>query len=209
MLGKTKREHLVEAIKFFSSKGWTPATSSNFSFRENSKNIVISRQGVDKSKFAVNDLVQVNNKGGLIKSQGEKSSPETLIHTCVYNQFSDINCVLHTHSSISTTASRLYRSRGMIKFSNYEILKAFDGIERHDQEISLPIFSNTSDMPEFCTWLGEYFKDNGFIHGILVEGHGLYTWSSSIEGAKKKVEAFEFLLECELLESKYSKSEGE
>ena len=69
MLGKTKREHLVEAIKFFSSKGWTPATSSNFSFRENSKNIVISRQGVDKSKFAVNDLVQVNNKGGLIKSQ--------------------------------------------------------------------------------------------------------------------------------------------
>ncbi|MCO4755061.1 MAG: methylthioribulose 1-phosphate dehydratase [Bacteriovoracaceae bacterium] len=201
MLGKTKREHLVEAIRFFSSKGWTPATSSNFSFRETANNIVISRSGVDKSKFAVNDLIQIDNNGAVIKPQHEKSSAETLIHTCVYNTFPQVNCVLHTHSVNATAMSRLYKSRERIHFSNYEVLKAFDGIKTHETEISLPIFPNTQDMGEFCVWLNDYFKKEDYIHGLLIEGHGLYTWSSTIEGAKRQVEAFEFLLECEILES--------
>lgn len=202
MLGKTKREVLVEAIRFFSKKGWTPATSSNFSFRENTSNIVISRSGVDKSKFAVNDLIQIDNDGKVLKPAGEKSSAETLIHCCIYKSFPHINCVLHTHSVNGTVMSRMYKNNGNVIFKNYEVLKAFEGVKTHDVEIELPVFPNTQDMEEFREWMEDYFSQHGFTHGLLIEGHGLYTWASSIDAAKRQIEAFEFLMDCELLENK-------
>lgn len=208
MMGKTKREYLVDAIHFFSKKGWTPATSSNFSFRENTKNIVISRSGVDKARFAVNDLIQIDNSGKVLKPVGEKSSAETLIHTTLYNTFPHINCVLHTHSVNGTVLSRLYKERERILFKNYEVLKAFEGVKTHDVEIPLPIFPNTQDMEEFKDWLEVFFEKHGFIHGLLIEGHGLYTWASGIEAAKRQIEAFEFLMECQLKEDQLLSAAG-
>lgn len=200
MLGKTKREHLVDAIRFFSKKGWTPATSSNFSFRENTTSIIISRSGVDKSRFAVNDLIQIDNAGKVQRPVGEKASAETLIHCCVYKTFPHVKCVLHTHSVNGTVMSKMFKEKKKIIFKNYEVLKAFEGVKSHDVEIELAIFPNTQNMEEFQGWLEEFFTSKGFVHGLLIEGHGLYTWASGIEAAKRQVEAFEFLMECELLE---------
>jgi len=36
------------------------------------------------------------------------------------------------------------------------------------------------------------------LYGFLLEAHGIYTWSDSIEKALNYIEAFEFLFECEL-----------
>ena len=36
------------------------------------------------------------------------------------------------------------------------------------------------------------------VHGYLIAGHGLYTWGRSVEEACRHVEAFEFLLACEI-----------
>lgn len=209
MLGKTKREQLVDAIRFFSDKGWTPATSSNFSFRENIKSIVISRSGVDKSRFALNDLIQIDNEGKVIKPAGVKSSAETLIHCAVYNTFPHVNCVLHTHSVNGTVMSRMYKKNERVLFKNYEVLKAFEGVKTHDVEIELPIFPNTQDMSEFRVWLEAFFAKHGFVHGLLIEGHGLYTWASGIDEAKRQIEAYEFLMECELLQSRQGRYSAE
>ena len=191
---------MADAIRFFSSKGWTPATSSNFSFRENDRQVVISRSGVDKSRFAVNDLIQIDNEGKVLKPAGEKASAETLIHCRVYNSFPHVNCVLHTHSVAGTVMSRLYKKHEKVVFKDYEVLKAFEGVKSHNVEIELPIFPNTQDMDQFQQWLEDYFAKHGFAHGLLIEGHGLYTWASGIDAAKRQIEAFEFLMECELLE---------
>ena len=34
--------------------------------------------------------------------------------------------------------------------------------------------------------------------GYLIDGHGLYTWGSDMAEARRHLEAFEFLLDCEL-----------
>lgn len=202
MNAQTKWEKLVDTIRFFSEKGWTPATSSNFSFRESEERIVISRSGVDKSRFGLTDLITINNEGKVLKPEGEKASAETLIHCAVYSSFPDINCVLHTHSVNGTVLSRAYSASEKVIFKNFEVLKAFEGVESHEEEIEFPIFPNTQNMEEFHGWMKEYFEKNGRTHGLLIEGHGIYTWAQSIEACKRQIEAFEFLMECELVERK-------
>ena len=48
---------LLEAIKFFNLKGWSPATSTNYSVRSNNPlEYIISRSGIDKSKIVIADF---------------------------------------------------------------------------------------------------------------------------------------------------------
>ncbi|MGK7928205.1 MAG: class II aldolase/adducin family protein, partial [Spirulina sp.] len=48
-----KANELADAVRFFGSRGWTPATSSNFSFvKDRQQNVfAISRSGRDKTQF--------------------------------------------------------------------------------------------------------------------------------------------------------------
>lgn len=139
---------LVEAIKFFSNRGWVPATSSNFSFL-NQKNIMISRSGVDKSKFSTSDLILVDMNGNVIGPKNLKASAETLIHCGLYKFLKDIKCVMHTHSVQGTVLSRLHAKDGSITFQGYEVQKAFRGVDTHECEIVVPILSNDQDMVRF------------------------------------------------------------
>ncbi len=110
---------------------------------------MISKSGVDKSRFGIADLILIDNKGKVLSPEGEKSSAETLIHCAVYSSFSDIGCVLHTHSVNGTVLSRAYSDREKVIFKNYEVLKAFEGVQTHEDEVEFPIFSNTQNMEEF------------------------------------------------------------
>lgn len=84
-------QELIETIKFFSDKGWTPATSTNYSVRsKNPQEFIISRSGVDKSRFTLQDLILINPAGKILAPfdiQGMKSSAETGIHTRLYELF--------------------------------------------------------------------------------------------------------------------------
>ena len=36
------------------------------------------------------------------------------------------------------------------------------------------------------------------LHGYLIDGHGIYAWGRDMPEARRHLEAFEFLLACEL-----------
>jgi methylthioribulose-1-phosphate dehydratase len=40
--------------------------------------------------------------------------------------------------------------------------------------------------------------DDGQLWGYLIDGHGLYAWGGDMAEARRHLEAFEFLLGCEL-----------
>jgi methylthioribulose-1-phosphate dehydratase len=40
--------------------------------------------------------------------------------------------------------------------------------------------------------------DDGPLWGYLINGHGLYAWGSDMAEARRHLDAFEFLLGCEL-----------
>lgn len=188
-------EQLVSTIRFFSDRNWCPATSSNFSFRIH-EHFVISRSGVDKSLFELEDLIQIDHDGNVIEPMQERPSAETGIHLAIYDIFEEANCVLHTHSVNSTILSRQVRAGEFLRFNGYEVLKGLAGNTSHEVEEIIPVIPNSQDIPGLCQGLYSLLDGQNAMHGFLIEGHGLYTWGNNILEAKRHVETFEFLFEC-------------
>jgi methylthioribulose-1-phosphate dehydratase len=190
---------MVKAIRFFHQKGWAPATSSNYSFRlPGSSDFFVSQSGVDKGEFAEKHFMPVDAHGEALDDP-RKPSAETALHCVVYNLFSEVHCVLHTHTVYNTILSQHLLPQGRLILSDYEILKGFAGVKTHEVSLEIPIFANTQDIPALAKEFSQYVRRAPQApYGFLIAGHGMYTWGASISEAKRHVEVMEFLLECEM-----------
>ena len=190
-------EELTGTVAFFSGRGWTPATSSNFSARIPGPDplIAISKSGVDKSRFVPADVMIVDQKGDAVAPANARPSAETQLHVLLYERPA-IGAVLHTHSVAGTVLSMKYKEK--IEFRGFEILKGLAGNRTHDTLEVVPIFPNDQNMVRLAGVIREYWQRHETMQGFLIEGHGLYTWGRNIFEAKRQVETFEFLFECRL-----------
>src|SRR5690606_12064848 len=104
---------------------------------------------------------------------------------------------LHTHSRNQTVASRLFAGVGHVRLAGYELLMAFRGNETHETALDLPVLPNSQHLPTLAPPLDALpgRHPNG---GHLIDGHGLYAWGRDMAEARRHLEAFEFLLGCEL-----------
>ena len=188
--------NIIVNVRELSQRGWTPATSSNFSERIDDRHVAITVSGRDKGKLTEADIMVVDLDGQPVATS-LKSSAETLLHTQLYKRFPEVGCVLHTHSMVQTVASRLYAGSGHVHLEGYELLKAFVGNTTHDTELDVPVFSNTQDMHTLAAQV-DTLLDHQPMWGYLIDGHGLYAWGRDMAEARRHLEAFEFLLACEL-----------
>lgn len=187
---------IITNVRELALAGWTPATSSNFSCRLDARHAAITVSGRDKGRLTENDIMVVDFDGRAVGSD-HRPSAETLLHTQLYRRFAEIGCVLHTHSQVQTVASRLFAGAGQVRLEGYELLKAFDGNTTHETEIDLPVLPNTQDMPTLAAQV-DALLDERRMWGYLIDGHGLYAWGRDMAEARRHLEAFEFLLGCEL-----------
>ena len=187
---------IITNVRELSRAGLTPATSSNFSLRLDERHAAITVSGRDKGKLTEADIMVVDFHGNPFGSE-HRPSAETLLHTQLYHRFPEIGCVLHTHSREQTIASRLYAADGHIRLEGYELLKAFAGNTTHEAAIDVPVFANTQDMVQLAAQVDEAL-DRQCMWGYLIDGHGLYAWGRDMGEARRHLEAFEFLLSCEL-----------
>ena len=183
-------------VRELSALGWTPATSSNFSRRLDERHAAITISGRDKARLGESDIMVVDFDGKAVGST-HRPSAETLLHTQLYRRDPAIGCVLHTHSRTQTVASRLYAGAGHVRLEGYELLKAFAGNSTHDTELDLPVLPNTQDMRTLAAQV-DALLDRGHMWGYLIDGHGLYAWGRDMAEARRHLEAFDFLLGCEL-----------
>lgn len=190
---------LITLGKLLHQRGWTPATSGNFSARLPDGQILVTASGKDKGALTEADFLAVNSRGEPIDSGSlARPSAETLLHTALYAWSDEIHVVLHTHSVHSTVLTRLQHDEDRLEISGYEILKAFPGINSHEVRVEIPIFENSQDMVKLAEAVTKRCRQGLDLPGFLIRGHGLYTWGGSASEAKRHIEAFEFLLECEL-----------
>jgi methylthioribulose-1-phosphate dehydratase len=187
---------LVTNVRELAARGWTPATSSNFSLRLDDRHAAITVSGRDKARLDEADVMVVDFEGQPVGSD-HRPSAETLLHTRLYKRFPDIGCVLHTHSLAQTVASRLYGPLGHVRFEDYELIKAFRGQDTHECELDLPVLPNSQHMPTLAAQ-ADVLMDRGSLWGYLIDGHGLYAWGRDMAEARRHLDAFEFLLQCEL-----------
>ena len=189
-------QEIITNVRELAQVGWTPATSSNFSERLDDQHAAITVSGRDKGRLTIDDIMVVDFNGQGVATS-HRPSAETLLHTQLYRRHPEIGCVLHTHSPVQTIASRLYASAGHIRLEGYELQKAFHGNNTHDDRMDVPVFANTQDMPTLAAQV-EALLDRQKLWGYLIDGHGLYAWGRDMADARRHLEAFEFLLGCEL-----------
>lgn len=79
---ETERERidaLIEVARNFGGRGWTPATSGNYSLRLDDGSIVVTRSGATKRKLQRTDLMRLNAQG--TPQEDARPSAETLLHS--------------------------------------------------------------------------------------------------------------------------------
>ncbi|KAF0192757.1 MAG: methylthioribulose-1-phosphate dehydratase [Gammaproteobacteria bacterium] len=176
------------------ARGWVPATSGNFSVRLGPNEVAITVSGRHKGRLTTADIMRVDGSGRALDKK--RPSAETLLHVSLYRRFPEVQAVLHTHSVNATVLSRLVD--GELVLEQLEVLKAFRGIDTHQASVVVPVFANDQDIQRLASTVDQYLEAHGPIPGYLIAGHGLYTWGASLNEAMRHLEAFEFLLQCEL-----------
>ncbi|URM27391.1 methylthioribulose 1-phosphate dehydratase [Pseudomonas frederiksbergensis] len=194
------REHLakeiIDAGRFLYGRGWSPATSSNYSTRLSSTEALLTVSGKHKGQLGIDDVLATDLSGNSLEP-GKKPSAETLLHTQLYSWRPEIGAVLHTHSVSATVLSRL-TPEDFIEFEDYELQKAFSGVSTHESRVRVPIFDNDQDIARLAAKVQPWLDAHPDCVGYLIRGHGLYTWGARMSDALRQIEAFEFLFECEL-----------
>jgi methylthioribulose-1-phosphate dehydratase len=157
----------------------------------------VTISGRDKGHLGIDDIMVVDLQGHPVGTQARPSA-ETALHTQVYRRFAGAGAVLHTHSRAQSVASRLYAAKGQVRFEGWELQKAIAGFTTHESMLDLPVFPNTQDMEVLVHQVDAWLDAGKPLHGYLIDGHGIYTWGKDMPETRRHLEAFEFLLNCEL-----------
>jgi methylthioribulose-1-phosphate dehydratase len=192
-----EKKELAEVIRAYHQKGWSPATSTNYSFRlaERPDVMIVSRSGIDKSRFSEADFMEVDLQGKALPAyEGIRPSAETLIHCKLYQLFPEMRCIVHSHSVYSVLQSM--KNKQSVELSGYEVLKGFEGIKTHEITVQVPVFDNTQDMPAFAAVL-EKEKNRLTVPAFIMRQHGTYAWGRNLFEAKRHLETAEYLFEVD------------
>lgn len=185
---------LIAAGELFHRRGWVPATGGNFSARLANEKMLITSSGWHKGELR-EDAFLIAGLDGRPDDVSRKASYETLLHCQLYRHDAGVGSVLHTHSIANTVLSRRHAS---IRLSGYELLKLLPGIQTHDTAVDIPVFENDQDIPRLAARVDAWMKRHSGVPAYLIAGHGLYAWGDTVAQARHRVEALEFMFECEL-----------
>lgn len=193
-------------------RGWVPATAGNFSFREGvdgdaDGSIFVSASGLDKGAMTPSDLLEIalaetaQGYREVRATAAVRPSAETSLHAVIYRSRPKSRAIAHVHSVWNTLLSEWCLRRGpepgAVVLTGYELLKALDGVATHEHRELVPILENSQDYAALAVKLTDTLVRFPAAHGVLLHGHGLYTWGKSIAEVWRHVEALEFLFEAE------------
>ena len=191
----TLAQAMIDAGALFHRRGWVPATGGNFSARLSSERMLITASGVHKGELKRADFLVADMDGRPLEA-GRKSSYETGLHTQLYRHDPSVGAVLHVHSIANTVLSRRL---DRIVLTGYELLKLLPGAPDPAARIEIPVFGNDQDIARLSARVDAHMKEEMKVPAYLIAGHGLYAWGDNVAQARHRVEALEFMLECELL----------
>ncbi len=186
---------LIAAGRLLYANGWVPAASGNFSARLSDGRLAVTVSGRHKGRLTADDILLADASGRSLDAR--RPSAETQLHVQIYRRFPRARAVLHPHSVNATLLSRL--CAGDLILQDYELLKAFPGIDTHQCAVRVPVFPNDQDIERLAARVEARMAAlDAPVQGYLLGGHGFYTWGDSLEDALRRLEAFEFLFECEM-----------
>ncbi|MFM7643843.1 MAG: methylthioribulose 1-phosphate dehydratase [Sphingomonadales bacterium] len=188
---------LSQLIRSLNARGWSPATSTNYSFIDEYQQIWVSKSGVNKADFTDSDFMTIDIDGiGTGMFHGVKPSDETQIHLWIYKHFPNAKVVLHSHSKFPVLISQF--NEDYFPVQGYELQKGFKGCKSHLESLQIPIVDNQQDMQLLCAALDQRIQDIQH-HCFIIAEHGTYAWGENLFEAQRHLETLDYLCECEFL----------
>jgi methylthioribulose-1-phosphate dehydratase len=177
------------------ARGWALGTSGNLSAvcGLDPLRLAITPSGVDKGRLVAEQILEIDGDARPLRGDG-RPSDEAQIHLAVVRA-RGAGAVLHTHSIWSTLLSEERAVGGGIAIEGYEMLKGLEGIRTHAHREWIPIVENRQDWAEGAPSVRAALDAHPEAHGLLLRGHGLYTWGRDLVQARRHLEVLEFLLE--------------
>lgn len=190
-------DEIIAVGRRFDARGMAAATTGNYSVRLENGRIAITVSGCHKGRLVSNDVTQINLDG--LPLEAQTPSAEAALHAGVYRLYERVGAVLHVHSVVSTTITRLLPEDTDVVLEGYETLKVLPGVFTHDTRAVIPVFDNSQDMPALARKVRARFATLQVEPpALLLRGHGLYAWGATVEEAERVVEALELMMSCEL-----------
>lgn len=188
---------LAEIGRFFHSRGWVLGTSGNLSavLSRVPLRLAISASGKDKGSLQVGDFLEIDGDG-TVASAGARPSDEAPLHLAIVRE-RGAGAVLHSHSVWGTLLSDACAAEGGVRMAGWEMLKGLSGVSTHEHAEWVPVLPNSQDYPRLSAELAAALRAHPAAHGVLLRGHGLYTWGRDLAEARRHVEVLEFLFEVE------------
>ncbi|MEN9742621.1 MAG: methylthioribulose 1-phosphate dehydratase [Bacteroidota bacterium] len=191
------KEALAALIQSLNQRGWSPATSTNYSFIDEHQQCWVSRSGVNKAQFEATDFMTIDSDGmGIGAFHGVKPSDETKIHLWIYQHFPAAKVILHSHGKYPVLISQY--NEHFFSVQGYELQKGFKGCKSHLDTLQIPIIDNQQDMDVLCQDLTKRVADIQQ-HCFIIAGHGTYAWGENLFEAQRHLETLDYLCECEFL----------
>ena len=186
---------LMNLGKTLAQRNLAPATASNYSLRLSDSNFLITASGCRKGELTPDDFVNVDFKGQILS--GENASSDTLLHLQLYQLFPETGWVIHVHSIASTV---LTRKKQHMSLTGYELLKVFPKASNTDKEYVIPIFEG-DDREHLQAQVRDYYTQvpNPALPFYFLRAHGIFLWGEDHKQILNRLEAINFMLECELL----------
>ena len=189
---------MIDCISRIYSRGWCDGTGGNYShvLSHDPLTLLLTRSGVDKGRIRAEDFVVVDGEMRVLQASADvKPSSEGLVHAAIARH-TGAKVILHTHSVWGTLLSEHFADQRGLSISGYEMLKGLAGIGSSRDQVFVPVLRNAPEGHILADGVARVLGRRPDMQGLLIAGHGLYTWGASLEQAQRHVEIFEFLLEC-------------
>ena len=165
----------------------------NVSLRIDKEHFVIKPSGAELTKLKPQDMPVVNIKSGKKVRGNLKPSTDTPTHLEIYRKFIDINSIAHNHSNYATVWAQSSKSIPLIGTTHADYWK---------NEVPIVEFLSSKDLKQ------NYEKNTGKLilktlqrkklnaytcPGVIVAGHGPFTWGIQNSSAVINAEILEFV----------------
>ncbi|MGS2717065.1 class II aldolase/adducin family protein [Eionea flava] len=101
---KNNKQEIIATAIALNTSGINQGTSGNVSIRT-TQGFLITPSGIPSTQLTIDDIVLMNLGGDVI--EGKIPSSEWRFHCDIYNQRSDVNAIVHTHSVYATALACL------------------------------------------------------------------------------------------------------
>lgn len=173
---KALKESVLEANLELERRNLVIYTWGNVSGIDREKGLVVIKpSGVSYQELSVEKMVVVDLEGNIVEGELNPSS-DTATHLELYKNFAGIGGVVHTHSPTATSWAQAGREIPCFGTTHADYF--YGGIPctrmMTRKEVELDYEQNTGRV------IVESFKDKDYKYtpGVLVAGHGPFTWGT-------------------------------